>query len=158
MATLAAGVMQGDLPWRLLALGAGLALAVEAFGVASLPFAIGLYLPITTSASLVLGGIASWLLHGPPAVDEKAAAEPSGAERGRRESLTLLASGLVAGDALMGIGVAALVVSGLADRLALRAPGSGGWEDVAAILPFLLLFVLFARFGRRMISIARPSR
>ncbi|HSD10330.1 MAG TPA: oligopeptide transporter, OPT family [Candidatus Binatia bacterium] len=158
MATLAAGVMQGDLPWRLLALGAGLALAVEAFGVASLPFAIGLYLPITTSASLVLGGIASWLLHGPRAVDERAAAEPGEADRNRRESLTLLASGLVAGDALMGIGVAALVVSGLADRLALRAPGSGAGEDVAAILPFLLLFVLFARFGRRMISIARPSR
>ena len=133
MATLAAGVMQGDLPWRLLALGAVLALLAEAFGIASLPFAIGLYLPITTSAPLILGGLASWLLDRGPRAGE------------RRERLTLLASGLVAGDALMGIGVAALVVSGLSERIALRNPSSGGWEDVATIVPFLLLFAGFAR-------------
>jgi putative OPT family oligopeptide transporter len=133
MATLAAGVMQGDLPWRLLGLGAALALLAEAFGIASLPFAIGLYLPITTSAPLILGGLTSWFLdRGPRAT-------------ARRERLTLLASGLVAGDALMGIGVAALVVSGLSERIALRAPASGGWEDVATILPFILLVAAFAR-------------
>ena len=158
MATLAAGVMQGDLPWRLLSLGAGLALLAEAFGVASLPFAIGLYLPITTSAPLILGGLASWLLHGPHPVGERSAARAGEGEPHLRESLTLLASGLVAGDALMGIGVAALVVSGLADRVALRSPGSGAWEDVATMLPFLLLFVLFVRFGQRVTSTSRPTR
>jgi putative OPT family oligopeptide transporter len=158
MATLAAGVMQGDLPWRLLSLGAGLALLAEAFGVASLPFAIGLYLPITTSAPLILGGLASWLLHGSHPVGERSAARAGEGEPHLRESLTLLASGLVAGDALMGIGVAALVVSGLADRVALRSPGSGAWEDVATMLPFLLLFVLFVRFGQRVTSTSRPTR
>lgn len=137
MATLATGVMQGDLPWRLLALGAGLALAVEAFGVASLPFAIGLYLPITTSAPLILGGFAAWLLDRGDRVAD------------RRERLTLVASGLVAGDALMGIGVAALVVSGLAEHVGLRTPGSGPLEDAATILPFVLLFLAFCAFGRR---------
>jgi putative OPT family oligopeptide transporter len=158
MATLAAGVMQGDLPWRLLSLGAGFALLAEAFGVASLPFAIGLYLPITTSAPLILGGLASWLLHGPHPVGERSAARPGEGEPHLRESLTLLASGLVAGDALMGIGVAALVVSGLADRVALRSPGSGAWEDVATMLPFLLLFVLFVRFGQRVTSTSHLTR
>ena len=137
MATLATGVMEGDLPWRLLGLGAGLALAAEAIGVASLPFAIGLYLPITTSAPLILGGLASWLL------------DRGEAKSARREQLTLAASGLVAGDALMGIGVAALVVSGLADRVALRAPGSGPVEDLLTVLPFVLLAVGFAWFGAR---------
>jgi putative OPT family oligopeptide transporter len=137
MATLAAGVMQGDLPWRLLALGAGIALAAELFGIASLPFAIGLYLPITTSAPLILGGLAAWLLDRGTGVRE------------RREQLTLVASGLVAGDALMGIGVAALVVSGLSERFALRTPGAGGLEDLATILPFILLFTGFAAYGRR---------
>jgi putative OPT family oligopeptide transporter len=136
MATLADGVMQGDLPWRLLGLGAGLALVAEALGVASLPFAIGLYLPITTSAPLVLGGLAAWLLHRRPQASD------------RRERLTLLASGLVAGDALMGIGVAALVVGGLSDRLALRAPGSGGWEDAATLVPFVILLAVFLWAGR----------
>ena len=136
MATLAAGVMQGDLPWRLLALGAGLALVAEACGVASLPFAIGLYLPITTSAPLILGGLAAWRLHGPHLVGERSAARAGEGEPHRRESLTLLASGLVAGDALMGIGVAALVVSGLVRPR--RAPLSGrrrlgGRRDDAAV-------------------------
>src|SRR5436853_6359161 len=140
MATLAAGVMQGDLPWRLLALGAGMALVCEGFGIASLPFAIGLYLPITTSAPLVLGGLAAWLL------------------RARdRERLTLLASGLVAGDALMGIGVAVLVVSGLADVVGLRSPGSGGWEDLATLLPFALLFLGFLVYGRRAPLTSNPE-
>ena len=136
MATLAAGVMQGDLPWRLLGLGAGIALGAEAGGVASLPFAIGLYLPITTSAPLILGGLAAWHLDRGSQASE------------RRERLTLLGSGLVAGDALMGIAVAALVVSGLSDRLALRTPGSGGWEDAATLIPFVLLLAAFMRAGR----------
>jgi len=144
MATLAAGVMQGDLPWRLLALGAGLALVSEAFGIASLPFAIGLYLPITTSAPLVLGGLASWLLHRTRSADR-----PGEREQPVRERLTLVASGLVAGDALMGIGVAMLVVSGLSDTIGLRSPGSGGWEDVATLLPFALLFAGFVAYGRK---------
>jgi len=136
MATLATGVMQGDLPWRLLGLGAALALAAEAVGVASLPFAIGLYLPITTSAPLILGGIAAWVL------------DRGDRQAERREQITLLASGLVAGDALMGIGVAALVVSGLADRVALRSPGSGGLEDFLTVAPFALLCFGFWRYGR----------
>lgn len=137
MATLASGVMQGDLPWRLLGFGAGLALAVEALGITSLPFAIGLYLPITTSAPLILGGLAAWVFDR----GERAAE--------RRERLTLVASGLVAGDALMGISVAALVVSGLANRVGLRAPGSGALEDAATIVPFVLLLVAFWACGRR---------
>ncbi len=133
MATLAAGVMQGNLPWGLLSLGAAIALVVELFGVASLPFAIGLYLPITTSAALLVGGIIARVM-------------------GRQERLTLLASGLVAGDALMGIGVAGLVVSGLAQRLAIRAPGTGAWEDAATILPFLFLAGGFLAFGSQLTS------
>lgn len=128
MATLAAGVMQGELPWGLLSLGAAIALVVEFFGIASLPFAIGLYLPITTSAALILGGLIARGV-------------------GRQEKLTLLASGLVAGDALMGIGIAAMVVSGVSERLALRTPAGGPWEDVATILPFVLLAAGFAAFG-----------
>jgi putative OPT family oligopeptide transporter len=128
MATLAIGVMQGNLPWGLLALGAVSALVVELFGVGSLSFAIGLYLPITTSAALVLGGLTAYWL-------------------GRREHSTLLASGLVAGDALMGIGIAGLVVSGLSETFALRRPGAGLWEDAATIVPFLLLAGAFVAYG-----------
>ncbi len=136
MATLAQGVMEGNLPWGLLFLGMGIAAAVEVFGVRSLPFAIGLYLPITTSGALILGGLAAAFLGRGPAAPE------------RKERLTLLASGLVAGDALMGIGIAGLVVGGLSETVALRAPGQGLLEDFATIVPFVLLVSSFVVYGR----------
>lgn len=145
MATLASGVMEGNLPWGLLGLGAAIALAVEIFGVGSLPFAIGLYLPITTSAALILGGLAAWWL----GRRERPVATGEGASRSR-ETLTLLASGLIAGDALMGIGIAALVVSGLSETVALRSPGEGAWEGLATIAPFAALLAGFLVFGRRL--------
>jgi len=152
MATLASGVMEGNLPWGLLGLGAAIALVAEATGSASLPFAIGLYLPITTSAPLILGGLAAWVLHRGDGARTATEAEP------RRERLTLFASGLVAGDALMGIGVAALVVSGLAETVALRKPDSGGFEDLATIAPFVILALLFLGLGRRRALKSRSGR
>ncbi len=137
MATLVTGVMHGDLPWALMLLGAALAVVAELAGVVSLAFAIGLYLPITTTAPLIFGGMLRAVL-----------------ER-RRAALgdapTLFASGLIAGDALMGIGIAMLIVTGLAGRLALRQPGADGTlvETVLTALPFAALAVLLARHARR---------
>jgi putative OPT family oligopeptide transporter len=145
MATLVSGVMDGNLPWKLLGLGAAIALAAEAVGVRSLPFAIGLYLPISTTAPLIFGGlIRGW--H-----DRRRAGAST--EPHEAAPATLLASGLVAGDALMGIGIAALVAGGVAETIALRTPGPGALEDAIAIAPFVLLVLGFlglsARFGAR---------
>jgi len=153
MATLVTGVMQGDLPWALMILGAALALAAEALGVVTLAFAIGLYLPITTSAPLILGGLLRLAL-------DRRGVQPSPATAGPAEGgaasdrPTLFASGLIAGDALMGIGIAALVVSGVAEKLALRAPGAedAPLEIGLTILPFALLMLALARCARE-----RPS-
>jgi putative OPT family oligopeptide transporter len=136
MATLATGVMHGELPWALMALGAVFALIAEAAGVVTLAFAIGLYLPITTSAPLILGGLL------------RAVVDRGGAPLTDRP--TLFASGLIAGDALMGIGIAALVVSGLAERLTLRQPGPEGSlvEAVLTMAPFALLMVALWRSAR----------
>ncbi len=131
MATLASGVMEGDLPFALMGLGAAIALAVECSGAVTLAFAIGLYLPITTSAPLILGGLLR------SALERR--------ERGTTDRATLLASGLIAGDALMGIGIAGLVVSGLAERLALRTVGPAGspLEIVLTLAPFAMLALGF---------------
>jgi putative OPT family oligopeptide transporter len=136
MATLVTGVMEGNLPWALMGLGAVLALVAEACGVIPLAFAIGLYLPITTTAPLILGGLL------------RTAVERRHAPLSDRP--ILFASGLIAGDALMGIGIAALTVGGLAGAVALRTPGAAGeaWEDLLTIAPFVALMGALAWSAR----------
>ncbi len=141
MATLVEGVMRGQLPWALMSLGAGLALSAEFIGIPSLAFAIGLYLPITTTASLILGGFVAWWV-------KRQTTHPDHYEQ-QNEQATLFASGLIAGDALMGIGIAGLVVSGLDRSLALRTEGSGPLEYVLTMAPFVALVWGLARMARR---------
>ena len=143
MADLVRGVMGGELPWMLILVGAGLGLCVELLGVASLPFAIGLYLPVSTSAPVIFGGLIALWVRGRKMGD-------SARERG-----TLFGSGLIAGDALMGVllAVCAIIPFGsdvdsgerlfLLDRLLLRDTRNLGFEDLLAILPFLGLMVVF---------------
>jgi uncharacterized oligopeptide transporter (OPT) family protein len=137
MATIVRGVMEGRLPWKLMAVGALLALGAELLGVSALAFAIGLYLPITTSAPLIFGGLVSWLLH-------RRSVETDGRAE-RDERATLLASGMIAGDALTGIAVAVLTVTGISGRLAVRVPGESLGEDLLAIAPFVLAAVFLYR-------------
>jgi putative OPT family oligopeptide transporter len=133
MATLAEGVMHGQLPWALLLLGAALATIAELAGIASLPFAIGLYLPITTTASLIFGGLLAQWRRGPAREDDPA---------------TLFASGLIAGDALLGIAFAAVVVAGWDGVFALRAPGDSWPDALLTIAAFAGLAVWLARYVR----------
>lgn len=131
MATLVQGVMHADLPWALMLLGGGLAFTAEVMGISSLAFAIGLYLPVTTSASLILGGLVSgWVKRQAPTPDRY---------QQQHERATLFASGLIAGDALMGIGIAGLVVSGLDRTVTLRSASGGPWEYAFTLLPFAVL-------------------
>ena len=134
MATLTEGVMHGQLPWALLGLGAALAALAELAGIASLPFAIGLYLPITTSASLIFGGVIAEWRRGPAREDDPA---------------TLFASGLIAGDALLGIAFAGLVVAGYDGVFGLRTPSEGWFDGALTILPFAGLCALLAAYVRR---------
>jgi putative OPT family oligopeptide transporter len=136
MATLVTGVVHGDLPWTLMLLGAALALAAEAAGVVSLAFAIGLYLPITTTAPLIFGGLLRAALERRAPLSEQS---------------TLFASGLIAGDALMGIGIAVLIVTGVAQHIALRIPGPEGSlvETLLTVAPFAALAAVLAYEARR---------
>ncbi|RKZ01073.1 MAG: oligopeptide transporter, OPT family, partial [Candidatus Hydrothermota bacterium] len=113
--------LKGTLPWTLVFVGAQAAITVELLGVRSLPFAVGLYLPIELSATVLVGGLLSKIR--------------------RNESGILAASGLVAGDAIMGIVVAIFVASGAKTEL-LRALNLG---DLGSALVFVILAWLFMR-------------
>ncbi|HEX9750583.1 MAG TPA: oligopeptide transporter, OPT family [candidate division Zixibacteria bacterium] len=101
MAIVVRGVMGGDLPWMPIIFGAVLAASIELVGIGSLPFAIGMYLPLELSSPIMAGGLIAMI------VQKKAG--PASAER--QERGILFSSGLVAGDALVGVAVAGLMLN-----------------------------------------------
>ena len=88
------GVLDQQLPWNLIAIGAGISLVVFALRLPSLPFAVGVYLPMSTMAPVFLGGLIRWFLT--RKVEEKEAEH-------RREQGVLFGSGLVGGEGLTGV-------------------------------------------------------
>lgn len=102
MATVVEGVMNANLPWIPIIVGGMIALAVELLGISSLPFAIGLYLPLSLSTPLMTGGLMAWIVNRISKKDDK---------KKNNEQGVLFASGIVAGDALIGVIVAFMIGS-----------------------------------------------
>ncbi len=100
MATIVQGLMNSELPWLPIIVGGMIAIAIELLGISSLPFAIGLYLPLSLSTPLMTGGLVAMLIK---KVSKKDVFKKNN-ERG-----VLFASGIVAGDALIGVAVAFMI-------------------------------------------------
>lgn len=94
------GVLQSSLPWTLIAIGVGVALLAELLRIPSLPFAVGVYLPVTTTATVAVGGLLRLGLESRSTSPEQAAS--------RRDRGVLFGSGLVGGEGLLGVGIAAV--------------------------------------------------
>ena len=94
------GVMDKNLPWAFVITGVVIAGAVELLGVQALPFAVGLYLPFSLSVPIMAGGLIRGL------AERKFTGESL---KGARESGVLFGSGLVAGEATIGILIALFV-------------------------------------------------
>ncbi|HLT91793.1 MAG TPA: oligopeptide transporter, OPT family [Woeseiaceae bacterium] len=133
------GVLDQQLPWGFVAIGIGIALVCEALRIPSLPFAVGVYLPVSTMTPIFVGGLLRlWF--------ERRARTP-GEAADRRERGILLGSGFVGGEGLLGVGIAALAfVQGR------RAEGIGTdwlgpvWAvELAGLVAFALLVTWFAR-------------
>lgn len=95
------GLMAGNLPWDLIFLGAATAVVIEFLGMNSLVVAVGLYLPVHISAPVMIGGLVRWL------IDWSSKEEPL--RKARQNTGTLFASGLIAGESLVGVIIAALI-------------------------------------------------
>ncbi len=126
MKTIIEGVLAGQLPWGLVLTGGGVALSGILCGVSGLAFAIGVYLPLSSMATIYIGGCV------------RAAADRmrKGAAKSISDPGILAASGLVAGEGLAGVLVAGLVAAKIAPKsLEPRIPGlPGALLAVAAIL------------------------
>lgn len=142
------GILDRKLPWGLVLFGVMISLTLELCGVGSLAFAVGVYLPISTSIPIFVGGVIRWLVDRHAAGKLKDAgltAEQILAE-GDKSPGVLMASGYIAGGAIAGI-VIAFVAAGVADldqQLNAWAEKSnpffaGPNSDWLALIPFLLL-------------------
>lgn len=96
------GVMDKNLPWAFVMVGVVIAGMVELLGIQSLPFAVGLYLPVSLSVPVMAGG----LLRG---IVERKHRDDTDTLKGKRENGVLFGSGLVAGDATVGVLIALFV-------------------------------------------------
>lgn len=96
------GVMEGNLPWNLIFTGVFIAIAIEILQIPILPFAVGLYLPIHLSTPIVIGGLIRLYF-------EKRK-EDSNRKKEQLDRGTLYASGLIAGEGLVGILLAVCAV------------------------------------------------
>ena len=108
MATVVQGVMNANIPWAPIMVGGMIAVAIELLGIQSLPFAIGLYLPLSLSTPIMIGGIIALLI--------KKSNKDKTLVNARHQMGILFGSGLVAGDAIVGVVTAGIIV------------GSGGYR------------------------------
>src|SRR5204862_8083069 len=97
MALVTDGILTHKLPWALVLLGVFITIAIELMGVQALPVAVGVYLPISTSSAMFVGGIVRWLIERRAQARQQTIAE---VESGPG---VLFASGLIAGGAICGI-------------------------------------------------------
>ena len=127
------GVLDQNLPWPLIGIGAGLALAAWAARLPVLAFAVGVYLPLSTMAAVFLGGVLRWLL---------TRRQPDQIAEPRRERGILFGSGLVGGAGLMGVVLAIWAVSQGGQKIV------GLGEHVPVVLrPWLPLVGIAALLG-----------
>ena len=134
MAAVIEPLMSGSgAPWVLYAIGAILAVLLNFFKVPALAFALGMFIPIELNTPLLIGGAISWYV-GSRSKDQAL-------NNARLEKGTLLASGFIAGGALMGVVSAALRFGGI-DLMNEAWAGSKGAECVAIVVYLLLIFYL----------------
>lgn len=105
MAAVIEPLMMGQgAPWLLYGIGAVIALLINAFGISALAFALGMFIPLHLNIPLLIGGALNWF------VTSRSKDAKINAARGERG--TLLASGFIAGGALMGVVSAGLTFAG----------------------------------------------
>ena len=147
MAALSQGIVGGEMAWPLVIVGIAMGIAMILIKVRSpMLFSVGMYLPLETTFAIFIGGVLKW------AVTRRAAARSyNAAQNARVENAGVLAaSGLIAGEALIGLLIAAVIgwrsdhrfpvidIGGLAPWLALA---------VFAVLAWYLIYVPLTKAG-----------
>lgn len=150
MATIIKGLLAQDLPWGLVFIGMAISVVVELCGIRSLSFAVGVYLPLSTTFPIFIGGMLKGLVDKMQNVKEESEVSPG----------MLYSTGLVAGGSLTGVAIAILsgipiseMLDGATKEVSLMTflqdkVGIHGWESLGggADLIGAAMFALLAVF------------
>jgi putative OPT family oligopeptide transporter len=154
------GMLDRKLPWGLVLFGVMIAVVLELCGVSSLAFAVGAYLPVSSSAPIFVGGLVRWAVdyrmrH---ALREHNLDEATLAAESDKSPGVLLASGYIAGGAIAGIVIAFVqgVTTKLDSRIATWASQhnpffAGPNADWLALIPFVMLVGFLYVTGRQIL-------
>lgn len=123
-------------PWLLYGIGAVLALILNSLKIPALPFALGMFIPLDLNLPLLVGGGISWFVS---TRSKDAAVNESRLNKG-----TLIASGFIAGGALMGVVSAILKFAGV-DIFQYFKDWNAAYGEAVAIIPFVLLVIYMTR-------------
>ena len=123
----------GQTPWMLYFCGAALALVLTSIGVPALPFALGMFIPMHLNAPLVVGGLVAWF------VSHRSKDEYL--NKARFDRGTLIASGFIAGGALMGVVSAILKFAGVDLYLSEWASSNGAVWAALAMYAVLIAYM-----------------
>ena len=133
------GVMEGNLPWALVFIGAFIAVVVEVVGLPVLPFAIGVYLPVQLNACIMVGGLV------------RLAIDKLNREKEEKERITsdgiLFCSGMIAGEGLVGILLALLAVFGIDKVFDLSGFIPAPIFNIGSIVMFGLIILSLLKFS-----------
>ena len=130
------GVMNGNLPWNFVFIGAACTVIFEILGMPSLAVAIGIYLPLELTAPIMIGGVLRKIM------DKKNNSSSSESSKG-----VLFSSGLIAGEGLLGVLLAILTVAGIADKIAFGAAIPNVVRVIGSVVVFALLLVLMVKYA-----------
>ncbi len=161
------GILGGQLPWGLVLLGVFISIVLELAGIPSLAFAVGVYLPISTSAPVWVGGLIRGL------VDKYTRRKHAGANftedqlvaEGDKSNGVLLSSGYIAGGTLAGVVFAFLNIPWKDSFDAIEKWAGthnpffeGPWSDLLAMIPFVILCLLLYLVGRDVLLTSRKRK
>ena len=161
------GILNQQLPWGLVLLGVMIAIVLEMSGIPSLAFAVGVYLPLSSSSPIFIGGMVRWLVDKYLRVKfakKKLTEEEFVAETDKSPGV-LMASGYIAGGALAAVFIA--FFAGLwkeqSDQVEHWAKAhnpffNGDNADLLSMIPFLVLVIVLYLVGREVLLAPRRNR
>jgi len=129
------GIMDGNLPWTFVFIGVAIAITLEILQIPVLPVAIGLYLPLELSSTIMIGGAIRWF------IDKKR----NISENDETNGGVLFSSGLIAGEGLVGILLAIFAAVGFDIKLPFTTGQFGG----VVLLVLMAVLLIAAGLGSK---------